>query len=113
MLPLNWPANPQLLPSPMVPESARRINMKWYIVIAGAIFVTLLIYWSFHQDVYRVEACVNFHGRSHCAQASGRTQAEAVRSAQEIDCELLASGRDENIACLDEQPSSVRSVAAK
>jgi len=98
----------------MVPEPARRrINMKWYIVIAGAIFVILLVYSSFHQSVYRVEACVNFHGRSHCAQASGRTEAEAVRGAEEIDCELLANGRDENISCLGEQPSSVRSIAAK
>ena len=98
----------------MVPDSARRrINLKWYIVIAGAIFVILLIYSSFHQSVYRVEACINFRGRSHCAQASGRTEAEAVRSAQEIDCELIANGRDENISCLDVQPSSVRSIPAK
>ena len=98
----------------MVPDTARRrINMKWYIVIAGAIFVILLVYSSFHQSIYRVEACVNFRGRAHCAQASGRTQAEAVRSAQEIDCELLADGRDENIACLDEQPSSVRAIPSK
>lgn len=98
----------------MAPETARRrINMKWYIVIAGAVFVALLIYSSFHQGVYRVEACVNFRGRSHCAQASGRTQSAAVRSAQEIDCELIANGRDENIACLDQQPSSVRPVTAK
>jgi hypothetical protein len=98
----------------MAPDPVRRrINMKWYILIGGAIFVILLVYSSFRQSVYRVEACVNFRGRSHCAQASGRTQAEAVRSAQEIDCELLASGRDENIACLDEQPSSVRTIPSK
>ena len=98
----------------MVPETARRrINLKWYIVIAGAIFVILLIYSSFHQSVYRLEVCINFRGRSHCAQASGRTEAEAVRSAQEIDCELIANGRDENIACLDVQPSSIRLIPAK
>lgn len=87
--------------------------MKWYIVLAGAIFVALLVYSSFHQSVYRVEVCVTFHGRSHCAQASGRTQAEAIRSAQEIDCELVSNGRDENIACLDQQPASVRAVSTK
>lgn len=87
--------------------------MKWYIVIAGAIFVILLVYSSFRQSVYRVEACVDFHGRSHCAQASGQTRAAAIRSAEEIDCELIANGRDENIACLDQQPSSVRAVPAK
>ncbi len=93
--------------------AARRVNMKWYIVIVGAIFVILLVYSSFRQSVYRVEACVDFHGRSHCAQASGQTRADAIRSAQEIDCELVANGRDENIACLDLQPSSVRAVPAK
>jgi hypothetical protein len=36
-----------------------------------------------------------------------------VRTAQEIDCEMLANGRDENIACLDLQPSSVRTVPQK
>jgi hypothetical protein len=93
--------------------AARRVNMKWYIVIVGAIFVILLVYSSFRQSVYRVEACVDFHGRSHCAQASGQTRADAIRSAEEIDCELIANGRDENIACLDQQPSSVRAVPAK
>lgn len=94
-------------------SASRRINMKWYIVIAGMIFFALLVYSSFHQSVDQVEACVDFHGRSHCAQASGRSQAAAIRSAEEIDCQLIANGRDENIACLDQQPSSVRTIPAK
>jgi hypothetical protein len=93
--------------------AARRVNMKWYIVIVGAIFVALLVYSSFHQNVYHVEACVDFHGRAHCAQASGQTRADALRSAQEIDCQLVSNGRDENAACLDQQPSSVRTLPAK
>ena len=98
----------------MAPNAAgRRVNMKWYIVIAGAIFLVVLVYSSFHQSVHRVEACVDFHGRTHCAQASGQTRADAIRSAQEIDCELVANGRDENMACLDQQPSSVRELPAK
>jgi hypothetical protein len=44
----------------------------------------------------------------HCATASGATSAEAIRSAQDIDCEMLANGRDENMVCLDSPPSSVR-----
>jgi hypothetical protein len=98
----------------MAPNPAgRRINMKWYIVVAGLIFVILMVYSSFRQSVYRVEACMDFHGNAHCAEASGQTRAAAIRSAQEIDCEMLANGRDENIACLDQQPSSVRDAAAK
>lgn len=98
----------------MAPESgSRRINMKWYILIVGAIFVVALVYSSFRQSVFRVQACVDFHGRSHCADASGQTRAEAIRSAEEIDCEMLANGRDENILCLDQQPSSVRLIPSK
>lgn len=98
-----------MAPSP----GARRINLKWYIVAVGTIFAVFLGYSSFHQSVFRVEACVDFRGRRHCAEASGRTRADAVRSAQEIDCELVANGRDENMACLDEQPSSVRFLSAR
>lgn len=95
------------------PVARRRINMKWYIVIVGMIFVAALVYSSFRQSVFRVQACVDFHGRTHCAEASGRTRAEAIRSAEEIDCEMLANGRDENIVCLDQQPSSVRAIPAR
>ena len=91
----------------------KRVNMTWYIVIAGIIFIAGLAYSSFHQSVYHYEVCMNFHGRSHCAQASGRNRNDAVRTAQEIDCELVANGRDENMSCLDQQPSSVRAVPAK
>lgn len=94
-------------------EARKRLNMKWYIVIAGAAFVALRVYSSFHQSVYHYEVCVDFHGRSHCAEASGTKRADAIRTAQEIDCELVANGREENIACLDQQPSSVQTIPAK
>jgi len=58
----------------------------------------------------RYEVCVTFKGATHCAMAAGSSYMQAVRSAQEIDCQLLANGRDENMVCLDTQPSSIRSV---
>lgn len=88
----------------------KRIHLKWYIAFAGAAFVGLLIYSSFQQSVVRYEVCMDFHGRSHCAQASGAKASEAIRSAQEIDCQLIANGRDENVVCLATQPTSVRTV---
>jgi|SRR5579864_6449846 hypothetical protein len=91
--------------------SKKRINLKWFIALAGAIFIALLVYSSFQQSVVRYEVCVDFHGRSHCAQASGAKSNDAIRSAQEIDCQLLANGRNENMACLDTQPSSVRNIS--
>jgi hypothetical protein len=88
----------------------KRINLKWFIAIAGAIFIALLVYSSFQQSVVRYEVCVDFHGRSHCAQASGAKPSAAIRSAQEIDCQMIANGRNENMVCLDTQPSSVRTI---
>jgi hypothetical protein len=46
----------------------------------------------------------------HCSTAAGATQTEAIRSAQGIDCAMLASGRDENMVCLDVPPTSTRPV---
>jgi len=58
----------------------------------------------------RYEVCVTFKRATHCATAAGSNYRQAVRSAQEIDCQLLANGRDENMVCLDTQPASIRSV---
>lgn len=89
----------------------KRIDLKWFIALAGAIFIALLVYSSFQQGAVRYEVCVDFHGRSHCAQASGAKPTAAIRSAQEIDCQMIANGRNENMACLDTQPSSVREIS--
>ena len=88
----------------------KRIDLKWFIAIGGAGFIALLVYSSFQQGAVRYEVCVDFHGRSHCAQASGAKASAAIRSAQEIDCQMIADGRDENMVCLDTQPSSVRAI---
>ena len=89
----------------------KRINLKWFIAIAGAAFIFLLVYSSFQQGAVRYEVCMDFNGRSHCAQASGAKPSAAIRSAQEIDCQLLANGRNENLVCLDTQPTSVRVIS--
>lgn len=77
----------------------------------GAIaLVGVLVYSSFQQTHERYEVCVAFKGATHCATAAGATYEQAVRSAQEIDCQLLANGRDENMVCLDGKPLSVRPI---
>jgi hypothetical protein len=76
----------------------------------GVALVAVLLYSSFQQTRERYEVCVTFKGATRCATAAGSTYDQAVRSAQEIDCQLLANGRDENMVCLDNPPSSVRSV---
>jgi hypothetical protein len=87
--------------------------MKWLVALGGALLIGVLLYSTLQQTRYSYEVCVTFQGRSHCATAQGRTRDEAVRSAQEIDCTMLANGRDENMVCLAATPSSIRTVSEK
>ncbi len=85
-------------------------HIRWIIALGAVVFVGVLVYSSFQQTRERYEVCMTFKGAAHCATAAGSNYDQAVRSAQEIDCELLANGRDENIACLAQAPSSVRPI---
>jgi hypothetical protein len=79
-------------------------------VLGALLLLGVLVYSSVQQTRKRYEVCVSFKGSTHCATAAGSTYDQAVRSAQEIDCELLANGRDENMVCLANPPASVRTL---
>jgi len=85
-------------------------HISWIIGIAALAFIGVLVYSSYQETRTRYEVCMNFKGATHCATAAGANHDQAVRSAQEIDCELLSNGRTENMVCLDQQPSSVRPI---
>jgi hypothetical protein len=90
---------------------AKKSNqVRWVIALAVVALLGVLIYSSFEQARERYEVCVTFKNATHCATAAGSTYDQAVRSAQEIDCQFLASGRDENMVCLGLPPASVRPV---
>jgi hypothetical protein len=84
--------------------------MRIIIVLGAAALFGFLFYSSVQQTRNKYEVCVTFKGAVHCATASGATPADAIRSAQDIDCEMLANGRDENMVCVASQPSSTRLV---
>ncbi|HUJ31997.1 MAG TPA: hypothetical protein VLY23_12005 [Candidatus Acidoferrum sp.] len=85
-------------------------NQNRWIALAGVVFVGVLVYVTLQQSQHEYEVCMTFKGQSHCATAKGATPEQAIRSAQEIDCGLIADGRDANIVCLDTQPASVREI---
>ncbi|HEY6902854.1 MAG TPA: hypothetical protein VI216_01005 [Candidatus Acidoferrales bacterium] len=90
---------------------AKKSNQtRWIIALGALVLFGVLIYSSFQQTRQRYEVCVSFKGSTHCATAAGSSYEQAVRSAQEIDCELLANGRDENMVCLGSPPASVRAL---
>lgn len=78
--------------------------------IAAALFVAYLIVSSVRQNQQTFEVCVDFRGTQHCASAAGTTKEDAVRSAQQIDCELLSRSREDNMVCLDRAPSSIKKM---
>ena len=90
---------------------AQRSNkVRWIAGLGAVALVGILAYSTMQQTREQYEVCMAFKGATHCATAEGSTYDQAVRSAQEIDCQLLSNGRDENMVCLANPPASVRTV---
>ncbi len=85
-------------------------TVRWIVALGAIVLIAILVYSTLQQTRERYEVCMSFKGGTHCATASGSSYDQAVRSAQEIDCQLLANGRDENMVCLANPPASVRTV---
>ena len=84
--------------------------MRVIMLGGGLLLVGILLYVTLQQTKTEYEVCVTFKGEMHCASAKGASATEAIRSAQEIDCQMLTSGRDENMVCLDSPPTAVRKL---
>ncbi len=85
-------------------------QVKWIVALGAVVLFGILIHSTLQATNAQYEVCMDFRGRSHCAAAAGATSSVAIRSAEEIDCQMLSNGRDETMVCLDTQPSSVREV---
>ena len=70
--------------------------------------VGLMVYSTMQLSEHKVEVCVNFEGRSHCASAAAPTLEEATRTAQATACSLVTRNREENMVCLGRPPATVR-----
>jgi hypothetical protein len=85
-------------------------QVKWIIALGALVLFSILIHSTLQATNAQYEVCMDFRDRSHCAAAAGATSSVAIRSAEEIDCQMLSNGRDETMVCLDTQPSSIREV---
>ena len=85
-------------------------QVRWIVALGAVVLVGGLLYSTLQQAHNRYEVCMSFKGGSHCSTAEGSTSDQAIRSAQEIDCELLSNGRDESMVCLAQPPTSARSI---
>jgi hypothetical protein len=89
---------------------AQKAQTNWIIGIGAAVFIGVLIFLSMRQTQQKYEVCMAFKSGSHCATSAGSTYDEAVRSAEDIDGQYLANGRDETMVCLSRTPTSIRTV---
>jgi hypothetical protein len=83
-------------------------NVKLAIGMAFLVFVVLLVYSTLRLGEVTVEVCMEFKGRANCGTASAPTEEEAVRTATDNACGLLASGVTETLACSRTPPRSLR-----
>lgn len=65
-----------------------------------------VVYSSFHVSDFECEVCMTFGGNEVCRKATGTSAAEALRTATDTACALLASGMTETIRCQRTAPQS-------
>jgi len=83
-------------------------SVKAAIVAAFLVFAAILVYSSLRLGQVKVEVCIEFKGRTGCGTAAAPTEEEALRTAADNACALIASGMTDSIACSRTQPVSVR-----
>ncbi|MBM3723861.1 MAG: hypothetical protein FJW40_00340 [Acidobacteria bacterium] len=88
------------------------MNRKlWLIIVPLAVlFFYTLVSGTMGQKKIRVEVCMEFNGQSNCRVAVGPTRDQALRTATENACALIASGVTDTIACGNSVPKSVRTL---
>jgi hypothetical protein len=93
----------------MLMPAQKKVQTGWMILIGAVLFIAALVHFTFQQTRLEYQVCMSFAGGTHCATAKGATADDAVRSAKDIDCGLLANGRDANIRCMD-APANVTRI---
>jgi len=79
------------------------------LLISGfALFIGLITWQMTSLRQHRVEVCMAFQGRQTCSVASGASKEEALRTATDAACTLIAGGVTDTQACGRSQPLSVR-----
>ncbi len=86
------------------------MSRKTKLAVAAAFvaFVGILVYSSLGLGEVKMEVCIEFKGRTGCGTAAAPTEEEALRTAADNACALIASGMTDSIACSRTPPKSVR-----
>lgn len=79
----------------------------------AVVVLVVLVYTTLGNRRYRCEVCMAFQGRSACRTAGASTEDQALRTATENACALIASGVTDSIACDNTPPTSVKWLSGK
>jgi hypothetical protein len=82
------------------------VKRKTLLVSLGflALVIGAIVFTTMAEGGYRVEVCMEFQGRGTCRTASASTEEQALRTATENACALIASGVTESIQCTSHTP---------
>ena len=69
------------------------------LIAAGAVTLSVL---SSYKEL--CEVCVTFRGRTECKQAYGKTKDDAIQTAHDNACGVLAGGMTDTVSCGNTQP---------
>jgi hypothetical protein len=80
---------------------------KVLVGVGFAALIGFIVYSATGLARVSCEVCIEFHGVTSCKPAAGTTKEEAVRTAVDVACSDLASGRTESIACQNTPPKTI------
>jgi hypothetical protein len=80
---------------------------KILVGVGFAALIGFIIYSATGLARVNCQVCMEFHGGTSCKPAAGTTEEEAVKTAIDIACSDLASGRTDSIACQHTPPKSI------
>jgi hypothetical protein len=87
-----------------MPKKSMVAAIAFFVVIVlGAILYTSL---GGANSKYRVEICITFQGHTECRTARSSTHDEALRTATDNACALMANGQSEFERCRNTPPST-------
>ena len=78
-------------------------------IVFVVVLLAVILYTSLagSNSKYRVEVCIAFQGHTECRTARAATHNEALRTATDNACTLMASGQSEFERCRNTPPTKV------
>ena len=80
---------------------------KLLVALGFSALIIYMVYSSFGFAKVNCEVCMELNGRKDCRTAWAASREEAIRTARDTACSLIANGRTENIRCGGTKPARV------